>query len=244
MPDSDRRQIIALGGGGFSGDPFDAAGARLDDVVLAATGKPRPRVCFVGTASGDAEDYTANFYRAFSGRTEPHDLNLFRRARHPHLREFVLGMDAIYVGGGSTLNMLAVWRAHGLDEILVEAWHAGVVLAGISAGMVCWFESPVTDARHDGTLLPITGLGLLPGSACAHFGDPMRRAAYPALIREGLAPGIAAYDGVALVFRGTSLVEAVSSPSGGRAFHVAGDGLDELAVRSLAGPPDQPRPAD
>lgn len=228
------RRIIALGGGGFSSGPDDPAGRLLDQVILDATGKDQPRLCFIGTASGDAEGYALNFYRAFTGRAETHDLALFTKSRHPGLREFILGMDAVYVGGGSTLNMLAVWRAHGLDAILAEAWEAGVVLAGISAGMVCWFESPVTDAFHDGTIRAIAGLGLLPGSACAHYDAPMRRAAYPAMVAGGLAAGHAAEDGAALVFDGTTLIEAVSSVAGKGAFRVDADGEHEVPARLLA----------
>jgi peptidase E len=229
------RRIVALGGGGFSSGSDDPAGRVLDQVILDLTGKAHPRICFVGTASGDAEGYALTFYRAFSGRAETHDLNLFYKSRHPGLREFILGMDAIYVGGGSTLNMLAVWRAHGLDGFVAEAWEAGVVLAGISAGMVCWFESPVTDAFHDGTIRAIPGLGLLPGSACAHYDAPMRRAAYPAMIAGGgLVPGYAAEDGAALVFEGTTLTEAVSSVPGKRAFRVDVDGEHEIPTRQLA----------
>jgi len=228
------RRIVALGGGGFSSGSDDPAGRILDQVILDATGKDQPRLCFIGTASGDADSYTLTFYRAFAGRAETHDLNLFYKSRHPGLREFILGMDAIYVGGGSTLNMLAVWRAHGLDAILAEAWAAGVVLAGISAGMVCWFESPVTDAFHDGGLHPVQGLGLLPGSACAHFDAPMRRTAYPALISGGLAPGHAAEDGVALVFEDTTLPEAVSPVPGKRGFRVDAEGEHEIPTRLLA----------
>lgn len=232
------RQIIGLGGGGFSNDPTDPKGRLLDQVVLDATGRPRPRICFVGTASGDAATYTVNFYRAFADRAEAFDLNLFYRSRHPHLREFVLGMDAIHVGGGSTLNLLAVWRAHGLDVILREAWEAGVVMAGISAGLVCWFESPVTDSLHDGTLRTVPGLGLLPGSACAHFGDPMRRAAYPTLVRDGLPGGYAVEDDVALIFEGTRFREAVSPRAGAHGYLVeAGRPEHELPVRILGGAP-------
>lgn len=227
-------RIIALGGGGFSNDPDAPDGRRLDQVILDATGKDHPRLCLIGTASGDAEGDALTFYRAFSGRAETHDLNLFNKSRHPGLREFILGMDAIYVGGGSTLNLLAVWRAHGLDAILAEAWQAGVVLAGMSAGMVCWFESPVTDAFHDGTIRAIPGLGLLPGSACAHFDAPMRRAAYPAMVSSGLAAGHAAEDGVALVFEGTTLREAVTSVAGKRAYLVDADGEHEIPTRLLA----------
>ena len=228
-----KRQIIALGGGGFSNDPEDADGRQLDQVILDATAKKRPRICFIGTASGDAESLALKFYRAFSDRAAPYDLNLFYRPRHPGLRDFILGMDAVYVGGGSTLNLLAVWRAHGLDQILAEAWQEGVVLAGMSAGMVCWFELPVTDSFQLDALRPIPGLGLLPGSACAHYGDPMRRTAYPALIQGGIAGGYAAEDGVALVFEDTRLVEAVSSTPGARAYRVDTMGEHEIPTRSV-----------
>ncbi len=226
-----KRRIVALGGGGFSNDPYDPAGRRLDQVILDATAKRRPKVCFIGTASGDADSLVVKFYQAFSDRAEPYDLNLFYRPRHPGLREFILGMDAVYVGGGSTLNMLSVWRAHGLDAILADAWEAGVVLSGMSAGMICWFEWPVTDSFQDGSLRAVPGLGLLPGSACAHYGTPMRRRAYPDLVRAGLAAGYAAEDDVALIFDGTELVETVSSSAAARAFHVQPDGSVELPVR-------------
>ncbi|MFN8622366.1 MAG: peptidase E [Chloroflexota bacterium] len=228
------RRIVALGGGGFSNDPLDPAGRRLDQVVLDATGAARPRLLWIGTASGDAETYALKFYQAFAGRAELDDLNLFERPRHPGLREFVLGFDAVYVGGGSTLNLMAVWRAHGLDAILAEAWDRGVVLAGMSAGMICWFEAPVTDSFGDG-LRAIEGLGLLPGSACAHGSDRPRRDAYAALVVGGVPGGYSADDGVALVFDGTELVEAVAdgaSASAG-ADRVTAGGLEPLAVRRL-----------
>jgi dipeptidase E len=227
------RRIVALGGGGFSSDPIDPAGRRLDQVILDATGKARPRLCFIGTASGDAESYALKFHRAFAGRAELDELNLFTRPRHPGLREFVLGFDAVYVGGGSTLNLMAIWRAHGLDAILAEAWDRGVVLAGMSAGMICWFEAPVTDSFGDG-LRAIEGLGLLPGSACAHGSDHARRAAYAALVTCGVPAGVSADDGVALVFEGTDLVEAVTADPGAVGAHrVAASGLEPIPVRRL-----------
>src|SRR3954453_11232652 len=101
------RQIVGLGGGGFSNDPDGPRGRALDQVIVDATGRRRPKICFIGTASGDADGYAAKFYRAFATRGEPCDLSLYFNPRHPGLREFVLGMDAVYVGGGSTLNLLA-----------------------------------------------------------------------------------------------------------------------------------------
>ena len=230
-------RIIALGGGGFSDDPLDEHGRGLDQVVLDATGAVMPRACFVPTASGDAEAYTVKFYRAFEGRARLDDLSLTLRPRHPHLREFILGMDAIYVGGGSTVNMLAVWRTHGLDEILREAYERGVVLAGISAGMICWFEQPVTDSFGDG-LRPMEGMRLLPGSACAHLGNPTRREQYLRLVSNGqVSGGYGAEDGVALDFADGVLREAVSCDPArtARAYRVAADGASELPVRYLCG---------
>lgn len=227
-------RIVALGGGGFSDDPESDSGRRLDQLLLDATNAARPRICWIGTASGDAEAYALKFHRAFRGRAEIDELDLFRRPRHPNLREFILGFDALYVGGGSTLNLLAIWRAHGLDTILREAWERGVVLGGMSAGMICWFSAPVTDSFGD-ELRAIDGLGLLPGSACAHANDRARLAAYAAAVTNGVPAGYAAADGVALVFEGTRLVEAVSSdPTGDAgAYRVTADGIEPLPVRRL-----------
>lgn len=198
----------------------------LDDFVLSLARTQPPRVCFVPTASGDAPAYVAKFYRAFSGRCVPTDLTfsetgLSRQpARTSDLAEFVARQDVFYVGGGNTLHMLAIWRAHGLDRLLREAWSRGAILCGLSAGMICWFEASITDSFGD--IGPLRdGLGLLPGSACPHYdGEAERRPAYHRAIREGLPGGYAADDGVALHFRGRTLVEAVSSRPGAGAYRV------------------------
>ena len=154
----------------------------LDDFLVGLTGRGRPRVCLVPTASGDAPDFIARFHGAFDGRAEASHLGLFDRTV-VDLRAFVLAQDVVYVGGGNTANMLAVWRVHGLDSILVEAWRAGVVLAGLSAGAICWFEAGVTDSFGP-SLGPLRdGLGLLPGSMCPHYdGEPLRRPTYQRLV--------------------------------------------------------------
>src|SRR5436305_14000162 len=130
-----RPQIVAFGGGGFS---TEAGNRLLDDYVLALARRPRPRVCFVPTASGDADHYVVRFYRAFAPpRCEPSHLSLFRRDRGWAGRSFadhLLAQDVIYVGGGSVVGLLGAWRAHGLDEVLAEAWRRGIALAGLSAG--------------------------------------------------------------------------------------------------------------
>ena len=224
------KQIVAMGGGGFSMEPDNPL---LDDFVLGLTGKPRPKVCFVPTASGDSESYVQRFYEAFPAeRADAGHLDLFKRTV-PDLRAFVLAQDVIYVGGGNTVNMLAIWRAHGLDWVLREAWDAGVVLCGVSAGALCWFEAGSTDSLGNG-LSPLTnGLGFLPGSICPHYdGEAERCPTYHRFVKEGLPSGLAADDSAALYFVGTELVEAVSSVPTAQAYRVEShdDGVRETPL--------------
>lgn len=210
--------IVAMGGGGFSMEPENPL---LDDFVFSLTGKPRPRVCFLATASGDAEGYIEHFESTFAKReVEASHLKLFGRPR-ADIREFLLSQDVIYVGGGNTANMLAIWRVHGVDEILRDAWESGVVLTGLSAGMICWFAAGVTDSF--GALAALRdGLGLLPGSACPHYdGEENRRPAYRQMVADGLSPGYAADDSAAVVFRGTDLDECVASRPDARCYRVS-----------------------
>lgn len=195
----------------------------LDEFVLSLARSEHPRVCFVPTASGDAEGYVACFYRAFATLDcRPTDLQLFQRTTSD-LASFALAQDVIYVGGGSTANLLAVWRAHGLDRILRRAWKQGIVLCGVSAGMNCWFEESVTDSFDLRQLAPLRhGLGLLKGSSCPHFdGEPQRRPAFRRLVAAGeLADGWGADDGAALVFTGENLTEVVASRPNVSAYRV------------------------
>ncbi len=210
----------------------------LDDFILSLTGKPTPKVCFVPTASGDHEGYTQGFYDAFPAeRAEASALSLFKRTELD-LREFLLAQDMIYVGGGSTANLLAIWRAHGLDRVLREAWDAGIILCGVSAGALCWFESGSTDSFGSG-LSPLQNcLGFLPGSFCPHYdGEALRRSTYQQFVADSLPNGYAADDGAALHFAGTELVKAISSRPDARAYRVErqGNGVAEttLATRFL-----------
>jgi len=184
--------IVAMGGASLRPEDYDP---RLNDFVLSLARRERPRVCFVGTASGDAPEYVANFYRAFSGHHDcvPSDLGLFSRTV-ADLRSFVLGQDVVWVGGGNTASLLAVWRMHGLDLVLREAWEAGVVLCGVSEGMNCWFEGSTTDSFGP-TLAPLKdGLGILAGSCCPHYdSNEQRRPIYRGAVDRGeLGPGYAA----------------------------------------------------
>jgi len=211
------RQLIVQGGGGF----LMEKGSALDRHFLAATGKARPRICYVGTAGGDAESMRYKFYEAMAG--------LDCRATHlsliqpptADLASFVLEQDAIYVGGGNTRTLLAVWRDWQLDAALRAAYERGVVVGGISAGMICWFEFGITDSVP-GALSPLRGLGWLPGSACPHYdGEAARRPAYQRFVADGSVPaGYAADDGAALHFVDEALVEVVAARPAARAYRV------------------------
>lgn len=217
--------VVAIGGGGFSMEPDNP---RLDQFVLSLVRRKRPRICFVPTASADSATYIARFYRGFSGRCEVTDLTLCdppalprNPPRSADLAEFVARQDIFYVGGGNTAHLLAVWRVHGLDKLLRGAWRRGAVLAGISAGMLCWFEDGLTDS-YGGLNALGDGLGLIKGSACPHYdGEAERRATYRQHIADGMAAGYAADDGVALHFAGRRLQEVVSSRPGAGAYRVA-----------------------
>jgi dipeptidase E len=223
--------IVAMGGGGFSMEPDNPL---LDDYVLGLAAGPEPRVCFVPTASGDADDYVARFYEAFGdGRARPSHLALFTRTVED-VRAFLLSQDVIYVGGGNTANMLAVWRLHGVDAALRAAWQAGVVLCGLSAGSLCYFREGVTDSFGPRLRVLKDGLGFLPASHCPHYdGEPERRPAYRRLVASGeLSAGLAADDGVGLRYRGAALLEVVSSRPGARAWRVepTDDGVRETVI--------------
>ncbi|MFL5719829.1 MAG: Type 1 glutamine amidotransferase-like domain-containing protein [Chloroflexota bacterium] len=214
--------VVAMGGGGFSSEPENPL---LDDHVLALArekrGIARPRVCFLATASGDSPDYIANFYAAFARKAEAIHLPLFVRAEMD-IGAFLLEQDIVYVGGGNTENMMAIWRVHGVDVALRRAWESGVVMTGLSAGSLCWFETGTTDSFGKGLAALSGGLGFVPGSHSPHYdGEENRRPRYHQLIEEGAMPaGYAADDGAALVFDGPDLVEVVTSRPGARAYRV------------------------
>ncbi len=192
----------------------------LEDYILTLSETKRPRICFVPTASGDSEGYISQFYRRFTDkRCEPTHLSLFNRDGR-NLNEFAKSQDVIYVGGGNTANMLAIWRLHGWDKALRQAFDGGTILAGVSAGSICWFEAGVTDSFGD-QLAPLDCLGFLSGSNCPHYdSEPERLPAYHRLVHEGMVSGIAADDGVALHFVDRRLHRVVSSRSEARAYRV------------------------
>lgn len=213
-----QRQLIVLGGGGFSMEPRNP---RLDRYVLGLARKKRPQICFVPTASGDAREYIHKFQRAMQKHPcSPSVLSLFKHDGRDPLRH-LLKQDIIYVGGGNTANLLAVWRLHGVDRALRQAWKRGVILCGISAGMNCWFEGSVTDSF--GSLCELRdGLALLSGSACPHYdSEAKRRPTFHRLIRSGLLPsGVAADDGAAIHFVGKRIHRCVASRPRAKAYRV------------------------
>ena len=211
--------ILAMGGGGFTSTPGDPA---LDELVLELSRRREPRILFLPTASGDPNEQIAAFHATYGDRAALATvLSLFRRHGDPRsLRDIVLAHDVVYVGGGSMRNLIAIWAAHGLDAVLREAWERGVVLAGLSAGAMCWFEGGVTKSFGAPETTP--GLGFLRGSLSVHAdGEPERLPVFLEAVRGGALPGgWAADDGVGLVFRGSALERVVTARPGTWAVRV------------------------
>lgn len=209
-------QIIALGGGGFS----EGSEPELDIYVLEQSTLARPKIGFIGTASGDANAYLVKFYARFTAlNCLPSHLPLFRSA--PDLEKWVEAQDVIYVGGGNSKSMLAVWKAWALPELLIKAMKNGTVVAGVSAGAICWFEYGLTDSSA-GALRPLRGLGLLSGSCCPHYlKEAGRKPAYEYLVSTGAMPnGIAIDDGAAIHFRDGAPYRIIVGKAGANAYLV------------------------
>lgn len=229
MPPITQGQIVAFGGGGFAMEPDNPL---LDDYVLSLAGKPRPRVCLIPTASGDALAWIERFYDLFhEDRCEPSHLTLFNRSVED-LYGFLCTQDVLYVGGGNTVNLLAVWRAQGLAEVLRAVLATGVIACGVSAGGLCWFERGITDS-YGPSLNPLTnGLGYLPGGFCPHYdSDPRRPDAFREMVRDTGLPGLAAEDGVGLHYVDGKLRRVVSSRPDAVAWRLEPEGADVRVER-------------
>ncbi|WP_432127929.1 Type 1 glutamine amidotransferase-like domain-containing protein [Streptomyces sp. bgisy082] len=232
MPAAPVRRLALLGGGFSTEDD-----GLLDDWTLGHARTPRPKVCFVPTASGDAPGYVEKFLAAYRSRAcEPTVLSLFRRELDDEaLRTFLLSQDVVYVGGGNTANLLAVWRVHGVDRLLREAYERGTLLCGISAGANCW-----ADGSHTDSFGPLThlsdGLGLLSGSVCPHYdSEPGRRSSYRAAVATGaLAAGWALEDGVGALFTDGQPTEAVTRAPEARLYRVEPDGAGDARESAVA----------
>jgi dipeptidase E len=231
-----KRQIIAIGGGGFSRyGEYKENNLAIERYFLEQTGKKRPSICFIPTASGESLKYIVDFYTAFGKLdcTTSH-LSLFNPPT-ADLETFLLEKDAIYVGGGNTKSLMALWKEWKLDIYLKRAWDNGIVLGGISAGLNCWFEECVTDSIP-GNLTSLKCLGFLKGSGCPHYDkEEKRRLSYHALIKSGhIINGIAVDDHVAAHFVDQEIVRSVRSEGSGASYQVFnGDrGIEELLIKT------------
>ena len=167
------KQIIAIGGGGFGRVIKDL---KIEKYIKSQSSKPNPKICFIPTATGDDQSYIDNFYKAFNELgCETSHINFFKRTID--LKSHILNQDIIYVGGGNTKSMLAVWKEWGLDLILEEAYQEGIIMSGVSAGAICWFKKGITDswADHQAT---IDCLGFVEGICCPHYDEEPERIPY------------------------------------------------------------------
>ena len=223
--------IVALGGGGFSMEPDNP---RLDNYLLSLARRPRPRVSFVGTASGDSPDYLLRFYKAFAKLDcEARHLPLFAFDRTLDLRAEVLASDVVYVGGGNTPAMLAVWQLYDLPSAFAELLDAGGVLAGISAGANCWFDRYVTDSVPGGGVRE--GLGFAAGSFCPHYdGEAWRQPLVAEVAKQHAGDCLACEDSTAVHLDAQGrLIEAVASVDGKRAHRWVDGAPVPLETRRL-----------
>lgn len=223
MP-ADAPTILATSGG-LLPDPrtFVRPAPLLDYLLELAGASGRPRLCFINTAGGDQAFWNATLHAAYYQRDVTVScLSLFPMPNVPDMEAHLRAQDAIWVGGGSTANLLALWRLHGLDVVLRSCWESGVVLGGVSAGSLCWHVGGTTDSFGP-DLRPVTdALGFLPYSNGVHYdAEGQRRPLFHRLIEDGVLPaGYATDNGVGLLYRGTELVEAVAEVAGKAAYHV------------------------
>jgi len=216
--------VLAVGGGMLM--PRDAVPLQVK-YAIELTGQARPRLCVLNTAVGDDPNAYLRFYdRLAETPARVRHLALFPMPNVTDPEDLLMSQDVIFVGGGSVANMVAVWRVHGIDEILRKAWHAGIVLAGSSAGGICWFEGGTTDS-FGVRLRPFTdGLGMLAGSFCPHYSSEQeRRPLYRRLVADGTLPdGVACDDGAGAHYVDETLAELVADRPEANAYRVAADG--------------------
>ena len=232
-------RILAIGGGGFL---MEDGPSPIDTLILRAAGKPRPQVCFVSTPSGDLPEHIDRFHLAFPPNLcEPSHLAFFRKPgeRSIPLVDFekhVLQQDVVYVGGGNTKSALGVWREWGLDRTLSKAYEAGVLLCGMSAGAMCWFEAGITDSFWGAGYKPLTGLGFVPGGCAVHYNsDPQRRPRLHAALQAGaIPPTIAIDDFSAVLFEEGRLSRVYRWGEGKGAYSAVADttGVTETQLES------------
>lgn len=230
-------RILAMGGHDFDRRLGNGA---LTDLVISLAGGPGSKICLLPTAGGDSAEQIRSFRSEVADRGgEPSVIALFRLGESPvDVREHLLSRDAIYVGGGSLVNLTAIWQVHELDELMRESLRRGVLVCGLSAGAMIWFEHGVTRSHGPPSVAP--GLGVLEGSACVHYhSDPERRGRYLDAVRSGLAPGFGLDDQAGVLFERGEPVRAYSAREGARAWHVSQDGT-EAAMHAVPLSDSQP----
>lgn len=226
------KQIIALGGGGFSMEPDNPL---LDNYIVSQSKSKKPKVCFIPTASGDAEGYIQLFYKAFEVHNSvPSHLSLFRPPSQD-LEDYIMEQDILYVGGGNTRNLLVLWKEWEVDQYIKKAWENGTILSGLSAGSICWFDEGVTDSLPD-ELTSLKCLGLIKGSNCPHYdGEADRRPSYHKLLAANkISNGLATDDGVALHYRDNEIFQVISSRPQAKAYKV--EYIDNQIIETVIEP--------
>jgi dipeptidase E len=239
------KRILALGGGGFL---MENRHSPIDQYILRLTGKARPRVCFVATPSGDLPETIDRFYEAYGAlECEPCHLAFFRKPAAgaialSNIADGLLAMDAIFVGGGNTRSALAVWREWGLQDIFHRALTAGVLLSGVSAGAICWFEGGLTDSVWGAGLQPLRGLGFLAGACSVHFhAEPGRRGGLHEGVQARIFPEAIGIDDFAgVLYEDGRIAQVMNWRRGATAYRVSwreGQVVEEAlaseSVRSL-----------
>ena len=201
------RNIIAIGGGGFGRNPGEGI---IEEYILKQTRKKKPNICFIPTATGDHDSYKVNYYETFSKlNCYPVHLDLFKRT--PDLKQLISEQDAIFVGGGNTKSMLAVWKEWQLDKVLKQAYQAGTIMSGVSAGAICWFQNGITDSWSS-SLKVMPCLNFIKGTCCPHYDEePERKPMVKKLLIANKYKNIFAIDGgAALHIKNENVFKSVS----------------------------------
>tara|TARA_B100000579_G_scaffold410780_1_gene401020 strand:+ start:570 stop:1271 length:702 start_codon:yes stop_codon:yes gene_type:complete len=216
-------QIIAIGGGGFGRNPKNV---KIERYILEQCDKTTPNICFIPTASGEDKSYIVNFYAAFSKfDCTPNHINFFERT--PNLRSIINKQDIIYVGGGNTKSMLAIWREWKLDKLLFKAYNKGAILCGVSAGAICWFEKGITDSWAS-NLSVIDCLGFIEGSCCPHYDTEQNRriSVHSFISSKKIDSCFAIENKVAIHFKNNAFYKCISFGENKNCFFVNNQGND------------------
>ena len=226
------RNIIAIGGGGFGANPGQGI---IEEYILKQTKKKNPKICFIPTATGDNEAYKVNFYSTFTNlNCCPSHLDFFKRT--PDLNDLILNQDAIFVGGGNTKSMLAVWKEWGLDKILKKAYRDGIVMSGVSAGAICWFQNGITDSWAS-NLKIMPCLNFIKGTCCPHYDEePERRPTVKKLLLSNKIKDVFAVDGgAALHIKDEKIFKSVVFRNEKSSYFVSYDGkkINEKSFKKI-----------